>query len=74
MKHESTQMLSNGKMARALGVDPKTLRKWARRGYVPSYINGENNYRYYFKVEVLKALKAVPGVSKTYVDRKKKRL
>ena len=57
-------------MAKSLGINPKTLRKWARKGYVPSYINRFNGYRYYFKVEVLKALKAEPGSRKRPLDRK----
>ncbi|MCK5125757.1 MAG: MerR family DNA-binding transcriptional regulator [candidate division Zixibacteria bacterium] len=51
--------ITNGKMARILGIDPKTLRKWAKRGLVPSYINNVNNYRYYFKNEVIRALKGL---------------
>ena len=73
MRHDSSQMLTNGKMARALGIDPKTLRKWSKRGLIPSYINRLNGYRYYFKVEVLKALKAIPGASKRPVDWKQRR-
>ena len=61
-------MLTNGKMARLLGIDPKTLRKWARRGIVPSYINRLNNYRYYFKNEVIRALKIQSGEAKKRVD------
>ena len=61
-------MLTNGKMARVIGVDPKTLRKWARKGVVPSYINRSNGYRYYFKNEVLIALKAQPGKVRRGVD------
>lgn len=62
-------MMTNGKMARSLGIDPKTLRKWARRGLVPSYINPLNGYRYFFRHEVLKALKAIDGKAKKPVDR-----
>ena len=54
-------MKSNGKMARTLGIDPKTLRKWARKGMVRSYINRVNGYRYYFQTEVIADLKNVPG-------------
>jgi DNA-binding transcriptional MerR regulator len=57
MTHELSQMLTNGKMARLLGIDPKTLRKWARRGLVPSHINRVNGYRYYFRNDVIRALK-----------------
>ncbi|MCK4462643.1 MAG: MerR family DNA-binding transcriptional regulator [candidate division Zixibacteria bacterium] len=60
-------------MARVLGIDPKTLRKWARRDVVPSHVNRFNGYRYYFKNEVLKALKAQPGISKRPVDRRGRR-
>jgi DNA-binding transcriptional MerR regulator len=61
MRHELNQMLTNGKMSRMLGIDPKTLRKWAKRGNVRSYINRVNGYRYYFKAEVLEDIKKVPG-------------
>ena len=64
------QMLTNGKMARMLGIDPKTLRKWARRGYIRSYINGLNGYRYYFKAEVIADLKKLPGSKNLQVDRR----
>ena len=70
MKHQLNQMITNGKMARILGIDPKTLRKWARHGIVPSYINRLNGYRYFFKQDVLKALKLYPGCVKRKVDRK----
>lgn len=70
MRHELNQMLTNGKMARYLGIDPKTLRKWAKRGFVPSFINRINGYRYYFKIEVLKALRSQPGISHRAIDRK----
>jgi DNA-binding transcriptional MerR regulator len=61
MQHEANHLLTNGKMARVLGVDPKTLRKWAGRGLVPSHVNRLNGYRYYFKADVIKALKQQPG-------------
>ena len=64
-------MLTNGKMARSLGIDPKTLRKWAHKGLVPSYINRLNGYRYFFRHEVLKALKAVDGKAKKSIDRQR---
>ncbi len=64
MKHELMQMRTNGKMARILGIDPKTLRKWARKGHVRSYINRVNGYRYYFQAEVLQDLKKFSGSAK----------
>jgi DNA-binding transcriptional MerR regulator len=70
MKHELNQMMTNGKMARLLGIDPKTLRKWARKGVVRSYINRVNGYRYYFKAEVMEDLKKVPGSKKLPVDQR----
>lgn len=70
MRHELTQMLTNGKMARLLGIDPKTLRKWARKGIVPSYINPLNGYRYYFKAETIKALKEHSGATSRPIDRR----
>jgi predicted site-specific integrase-resolvase len=50
-----------------LGVNPKTLRKWAKQGKVPCFVNPANKYRFYVKVEVLKSLrlfgvKAPPSV------------
>lgn len=68
MKHEWTQMRTNGKMARMIGVDPKTLRKWARQGKVPSYINPVNGYRYYFITETIKALKEHTGSTSRPID------
>ena len=55
-------------MAKVLGIDPKTLRKWARRGLVPSYRNKLNGYMYYFKQEVLQALRQEPGAQKRAID------
>ena len=73
MRHELNQMLTNGKMARELGQDPKTLRKWARRGIVRSYINSLNGYRYYFRAEVMADLKKWPGSKKPQIDQRKRR-
>ncbi|RKX26310.1 MAG: hypothetical protein DRP45_03865 [Candidatus Zixiibacteriota bacterium] len=73
MRHELNQMLTNGKMARLLGIDPKTLRKWARNGIVPSYINRLNGYRYYFKAEAIRALKEQPGATRRIDRRPNKR-
>lgn len=70
MKHQLNQMLTNGKMARMLGIDPKTLRKWARRGLVRSYTNRLNGYRYYFKAEVIADLKILPGSKRLPVDQR----
>lgn len=64
MKQDLNHMVSNGKMARILGIDPKTLRKWAKKGIVPSYINRLNGYRYYFKQEAIKALKKESGTKR----------
>jgi DNA-binding transcriptional MerR regulator len=66
-------MKTNGKMARLLGIDPKTLRKWARRGFVRSYINRVNGYRYFFKAEVMEDLKKIPGSKKLPVDQRSQR-
>ncbi len=57
MRYDFNSMLSNGEMARRLGVDPKTLRKWAKEGLVPSYVNPANGYRYYDEKSVIRALK-----------------
>ncbi len=73
MRHELNQMQTNGKMARMLGVDPKSLRKWAKRGIVRSYINHVNGYRYYFKAEVIEDLKKFPGSKKAQVDQRLER-
>ena len=62
MRHELNQMNTNGKMARILGIDPKTLRKWARKGLIRSYINRLNGYRYFFHAEVIADLKKISGV------------
>ena len=73
MKLDTNRMMTNGKMARTLGVDPKTLRKWARRGLVPSYINQYNGYRYYFKNEVMRVIRSHPGSTTRSIDEKRKR-
>ena len=73
MRYQYHLMLTNGKMARLLGIDPKTLRSWARKGVVHSYINLANGYRYYFQHEVLKDLKAHPGTSKKRIDLRRQR-
>ena len=65
---ELSQMITNGRLARELGVDPKTLRKWAKKGLVPSHVNRLNNYRYYFRNEVYRALKDVPTNGPLTVD------
>ena len=57
MKHDFKSMITNGQMAKEIGVDPKTLRQWAKGNLVPSFVNPANNYRYYPKIEVLRALK-----------------
>lgn len=57
MRYHFNGMLTNGALARELGVDPKTLRKWAKDGAVPSYVNPANRYRYFVKEEVLSALR-----------------
>ncbi len=67
------RILTNGKMARELGIDPKTLRKWARRGVVPSYIHPANGYRYFFVNEVIQALRSKSGVSSRWIDRRPKK-
>ena len=68
MKYEYNRMLTNGKMARELGIDPKTLRSWARKGVVRAYVNPANGYSYYFRREVLQALKKHPVVPVRTVD------
>lgn len=69
MMRELNQMITNGRLAREIGIDPKTLRKWAKKGLVPSYVNRLNNYRYYFRNEVYRALKQVPRNGNRIVDR-----
>lgn len=56
MTYDFGQLISNGQMAKKLGVDPRTLRSWAKAEFVPSYVNPANNYRYYSQSEVIKAL------------------
>jgi DNA-binding transcriptional MerR regulator len=57
MKYDFNNMLTNGKMAKELGVDPKTLRQWAKAGLIPSYENPANGYRFYDRLSVIKALR-----------------
>jgi len=52
----SRERLTNREMAGDLGVDPRTLRSWAKRGCVPSWVNPANNYRYYDRDAVVLAL------------------
>ena len=54
--YDFRDMVSTKRMALNLGIDPKTLRKWAKAGLIPSYVNPANNYRYYDKREVIRAL------------------
>lgn len=61
MRYELKKMLTAGVMARELGINPKTLKKWAREGKVPYYRNPANRYWYFNKKEVLKAL----GIDRT---------
>ena len=61
MRYELKKMLTAGVMAKELGINPKTLKKWARKGKVPSYRNPANNYWYFNKKEVLQAL----GIERT---------
>lgn len=56
MYYSFKNMLSNGEMAEKIGVDPKTLRKWAKNKIVPSYTNPANGYRYYVWHQVMIAL------------------
>lgn len=56
MNYSFKNMLTNGQMAEKIGVDPKTLRKWARNGVVPCYRNPANGYRYYVWHQVMLAL------------------
>jgi len=50
-------MLPTGRMALELGVDRKTLRSWAKKGLIPSFVNPANGYRFFDKREVLNALR-----------------
>ena len=50
-------MLTNGQMAKEIGVDPKTLRKWAKNKHITSYQNPINGYFYYDKQLVINELK-----------------
>ena len=57
MRYDFNNMTTNGQLATKLGIDPRTLRTWAKNKFIPSYVNPANNYRYYSESEVLKALK-----------------
>ncbi len=57
MKYDYHNMLTNGKMAKEVGLDPKTLRKYAKEGLIPSHTNPANGYLYYDKVIVTRVLK-----------------
>lgn len=54
--YDFRDMVTTKRMALGLGIDPKTLRKWAKAGLIPSYVNPANNYRYYDVREVIRAL------------------
>ena len=56
-RYDFNNMITNGQLATKLGIDPRTLRSWAKNKIIPSYVNPANNYRYYSESEVLKALK-----------------
>lgn len=57
MRYHFNNMLTNGQMAKELGIDPRTLRSWAKAKLVPSYVNPANNYRHYVRAEVVKSLR-----------------
>ena len=56
MRYVFRGMLTNREMAGELGIDPRTLRSWAKRGHVPSRVNPANNYRLYDAEAVIRAL------------------
>ncbi len=68
MTYDTNQMITNGKLAKQLGINPKTLRKWAKQGIVPSFIHPGSGYRYYFKSEVIKIFKRMTAESKKRID------
>jgi hypothetical protein len=68
MSGDFREMVSNGRMARHLGVDPKTLRKWAIQGRIPSYVNPVNGYRYYNEPELRLALRLNQEISQSSID------
>jgi len=57
MGYDFKNMPSTGLMAKELGVDRKTLTKWAKKGIIPSYVNPANGYRYFDRTKTLRALK-----------------
>ncbi len=59
MYYDLKSMLKNGEMAKIVGVNPKTLRKWAKKKCITSYQNPINRYYYYDKQLVLKELKLI---------------
>ncbi len=50
------RMLTTGEMAKILGKDRRTIRTWAKRGKIPSFVNPANGYRHFDKIEVINAL------------------
>ena len=56
MQYDFSQMLTNGEIAKVLGVDRRTIRAWAKRGKIPSFVNPANGYRHFDKREVINAL------------------
>jgi DNA-binding transcriptional MerR regulator len=61
MRYELKNMLTTGVMAKELGINPKTLKKWAKQRKVPYYRNPANGYWYFNKKDVLGAL----GIERT---------
>ena len=56
MHYDLGRMLTTGEIAKILGKDPRTIRVWAKRGIIPSFVNPANGYRHFDKIEVINAL------------------
>ena len=67
MQYDFGILLTNREMARKLGVDPRTLRSWAKKGFIPSHVNPANKYRYFDYREVINALR-VAGFAADAID------
>lgn len=56
LRHDLNRMETTGKAAKKIGLDPKTLRKYASLGLVPGFRNPFNGFWYFDLNQVRKAL------------------
>lgn len=66
-------LLSIGRMSLLLGIDRKTLRKWARIGAVPSFVNPVNGYLMFLKNDVMAEYRRLQSGGQSQIDLRKRK-